>query len=125
MHAAAPTINPLGRACRPALRTAPAAPPWPPSLPLRRKNSEFFEDPDIEPRFRSKLADYRGSGFDRGHMAPASNHKASQQTMNDTFCLSNMSPQVSGCRHPWWVGGWMGAWMAVKGSYTIPGGDKP
>ncbi len=79
---------------------------WRPPLslpPCCRKNSEFFEDPAIEPRFRSKLANYRGSGFDRGHMAPASNHKASQQAMDETFCLSNMSPQVpsSACLLAW------------------------
>ncbi|GAB4818802.1 hypothetical protein N2152v2_005848 [Parachlorella kessleri] len=69
-----------------------------------RKNSEFFEDDGIEPRFRSKLTDYRGSGFDRGHMAPASNHKASQQAMDETFCLSNMSPQVGkGMNRDYWA----------------------
>ena len=36
----------------------------------------------------------RRSGFDRGHMAPAGNHRSSQQAMDDTFFLSNMSPQV-------------------------------
>jgi endonuclease G len=48
----------------------------------------------LDPRFRSKLTDYRGSGYDRGHMAPAANHKASQATMDETFVLSNTSPQV-------------------------------
>jgi len=59
-----------------------------------RKVSKFKEDQLIERRFRSKLSDYARSGYDRGHMAPAMNHKASQQRMDDTFCLSNMSPQV-------------------------------
>jgi hypothetical protein len=48
----------------------------------------------IERRFRSKLDDYRGSGYDRGHMAPASNHKTTQDTMDETFTLSNTSPQA-------------------------------
>ena len=29
---------------------------------------EFVEDVSIEERFRSRLSDYRGSGYDRGHM---------------------------------------------------------
>lgn len=48
----------------------------------------------IPERFRSKLRDYYKSGYDRGHMAPALNHKSSQQDMDDTFYLTNMSPQV-------------------------------
>lgn len=48
----------------------------------------------IPTRFRSKLSDFHGSGYDRGHMAPAMNHKSSQKDMNDTFFLTNMSPQV-------------------------------
>lgn len=43
---------------------------------------------------RSTNADYRGSGFDRGHLAAAANHKWSQKAMEDTFYLSNVAPQV-------------------------------
>ena len=34
-----------------------------------RKTSQFREDLGIDARFRSKLQDYRGSGYDRGHLA--------------------------------------------------------
>lgn len=44
---------------------------------------------------RATNADYRGSGFDRGHLAAAANHKWSQKAMEDTFYLSNVAPQVS------------------------------
>lgn len=43
---------------------------------------------------RSTNADFRGSGFDRGHLAAAANHKWSQKAMDDTFYLSNVAPQV-------------------------------
>ena len=32
--------------------------------------------------------------YDRGHLAPAADHKGSQKAMEETFTLSNISPQV-------------------------------
>ena len=43
---------------------------------------------------RATNQDFRGSGFDRGHLAAAANHKWSQKAMEDTFYLSNVAPQV-------------------------------
>ena len=33
-----------------------------------RADAKFFEDAGLEPRFRSRLEDYRNSGYDRGHL---------------------------------------------------------
>ena len=38
--------------------------------------------------------DYKGSGFDRGHLAPAGDMTWSIQAMNESFYYSNMCPQV-------------------------------
>ena len=38
--------------------------------------------------------DYRSSGYDRGHLCPAADQKWSAQAMDDSFYMSNMSPQV-------------------------------
>lgn len=37
--------------------------------------------------------DYRDSGYDRGHMAPAGDMKWDEQAMNETFYLTNVCPQ--------------------------------
>ncbi|KAM4877344.1 endonuclease G, mitochondrial [Thomomys bottae] len=59
-----------------------------------RHQCDFREDDSVHAYHRATNADYRGSGFDRGHLAAAANHRWSQKAMNDTFYLSNVAPQV-------------------------------
>ncbi|XP_072208769.1 endonuclease G, mitochondrial [Excalfactoria chinensis] len=59
-----------------------------------RSGCDFQEDDSVHEYHRATNADYRGSGFDRGHLAAAANHKWSQKAMRDTFYLSNVAPQV-------------------------------
>ncbi|BFG03172.1 endonuclease G mitochondrial [Drosophila madeirensis] len=59
-----------------------------------RSKCDFKPDESIHPFFRSQNTDYRKSGFDRGHMAAAGNHRLHQKHCEETFYLSNMAPQV-------------------------------
>lgn len=69
-----------------------------------RKNSFFKEDESIPQTFRARLKDYFRSGYDRGHQAPAADAKLSQQAMDETFLLTNMSPQVGdGFNRDYWA----------------------
>ncbi|GLU43676.1 DNA/RNA non-specific endonuclease [Allomuricauda sp. NBRC 101325] len=57
-----------------------------------RKRPYFIEDPKVT----SKSADwrnYRGSGYDRGHLVPAGDRRFSEFAFNETFYTSNISPQ--------------------------------
>ncbi|XP_066466615.1 endonuclease G, mitochondrial isoform X2 [Tiliqua scincoides] len=63
------------------------------SGPSERGACEFREDDSVHEYHRASNADYRGSGFDRGHLAAAANHRWSQKAMGDTFYLSNIAPQ--------------------------------
>jgi endonuclease G, mitochondrial len=69
---------------------------------VSRENFQFKEDPRIPKIFRSTLIDYQGSGYDRGHLAPAADHKCSSESMSDTFYLSNMCPQVPQFNRGYW-----------------------
>lgn len=56
-----------------------------------KRTNRFRPDPQIA---ASALpADYTKSGYDRGHLAPAADMAFSLQTMQDSFVMSNMSPQ--------------------------------
>lgn len=54
----------------------------------------FRADDDLPQGKRSELKDYKNSGFDRGHMAPAGSMKWDQRAMRESFLLSNMAPQI-------------------------------
>ncbi len=58
------------------------------------RKDRFIPDPDLPKGKRAELDDYRGSGYDRGHMAPAADMRWSAQAMEESFYLSNMAPQV-------------------------------
>lgn len=58
-----------------------------------RNKSNFKEDTTIHEYFRAKNTDFKGSKYDRGHMAAAGNHKLDQEDLDQTFFLSNISPQ--------------------------------
>ncbi|XP_077159749.1 nuclease EXOG, mitochondrial [Paroedura picta] len=58
-----------------------------------RKHCKFRPDPSIPPLFSAMNEDYIGSGWSRGHMAPAGDNKFSPKAMAETFYLSNIVPQ--------------------------------
>jgi len=58
----------------------------------RSREDSFEPDPLIKGR-QAYDRDYVGSGYDRGHMAPAADMRWSSQTMKECFYLSNVCPQ--------------------------------
>lgn len=56
------------------------------------RTDEFYVDPRIPPGERAELNDYKGTRFDRGHLANAAD-QPDQQSMIQSFALSNMIPQ--------------------------------
>lgn len=57
-----------------------------------RKN-RFKPDPLVT-TLSASLQDYKGSGYDRGHLAPSKALSYSQEANDASFFMSNMSPQL-------------------------------
>ena len=62
---------------------------------FQRKGIKFHEDEDV-PEPRAKDEDYRGSGYDRGHMCPSGDNKWSQEAQEQSFLFTNICPQNHG-----------------------------
>lgn len=56
------------------------------------RNGEFEQDPQARGP-QANRDDYRNSGWDRGHMAPAGDMKWSTDAMEDTYYFTNICPQ--------------------------------
>lgn len=56
------------------------------------RTDSFKPDPLVSTK-SAQLSDYKGSGYDRGHLAPAADMKYNSLAMLESFYMSNMSPQ--------------------------------
>lgn len=64
------------------------------------RSNAFASDPCVDGC--ASLSDYRGSGYDRGHMAPAGDMKWDPETMRESFLLTNICPQAKSLNSGSW-----------------------
>jgi endonuclease G len=60
---------------------------------IEPRGNHFIPDPEVPFGKSATTGDYKNSGWDRGHMAPAGDMKWSKQAMKESFYLSNICPQ--------------------------------
>ncbi|ELR64618.1 DNA/RNA endonuclease G [Photobacterium marinum] len=66
------------------------------------RSNSFRSDKDVPSSFRVTSSDYSKTGYDRGHLAPSGTMDFTQQSMQQSFLMTNMAPQLPGFNR----GGW-------------------
>jgi len=67
-----------------------------------KRSSYFKEDKSIPKQFRSHNSDYYKSGLDKGHNAPNSAFDYNKTIQQETFLLSNVTPQYPSLNRYYW-----------------------
>ena len=89
-----------------------------------KRSNRFKVDKEIPEAYRSTLSDYKGSGYDRGHMAPAATVDFSETSMQESFLLTNMTPQLPGFNRQGWryLEAYIRDWAVGRGNlYVVTG----
>lgn len=70
-----------------------------------KKSTSRTNDYRVDPMINNPVneRDYRGTGFDRGHLVPAGDRTFKQQAMSETFYMSNMAPQAPAFNRGIWL----------------------
>lgn len=74
-----------------------------------KRYNKFWHDPDI--KGCPDVADYKHSGYDRGHLYPAADAKWSEKSMTDCFTFANIVPQAHSINS--------GAWKTLEDKERI------
>lgn len=72
----------------------------------RKRVTKNFKQDARCPKPRVKDADYRNSGYMRGHMCPAADRTETRAKMKETFLMSNVAPMTSTLN--------CGAWATIE-----------
>ena len=67
-----------------------------------KRTNRFYPDRTI-PEQTAHPDDYKRSGYDRGHLAPAADMRFSEDAMRDSFCMTNIAPQAPELNRRLWA----------------------
>ena len=68
----------------------------------KAKRPKYFSTDPLLIYTSAQNSDYSKSGYDKGHLCPAADMKFSQSAMDETFYLSNVSPQRADLNRKEW-----------------------
>ncbi len=68
-----------------------------------KERPRFYEEETLSPNQRAKYSDYTNSGYDRGHLAPDASFDWSQESLEATYSLANIIPQIKEVNRDMWV----------------------
>lgn len=90
---------------------------------VQKRKDQFRSDPSVTTG-SATLLDYKGSGYDRGHLAPAADMKLNQISMSESFYMSNMSPQEPSFNRGIWkkLEGKVRDWALEEDTNVVTGG---
>ncbi len=63
------------------------------AMPNVNRTGDFRPDPKVR-KASASPKDYTGTGYDRGHLAPAGDMAFSTEAMSESFYMTNISPQI-------------------------------
>ncbi len=73
------------------------------SATTAKHKKKFKEDDRVAKAFRCTSKDYSHSGYDKGHLAAAGNHKGNNSNCHNTYYLTNISPKNPSFNQRSWV----------------------
>ena len=81
------------------------------TLGCSSRTEAFVADEALQEGLRSEPSDYVRSGYDKGHLAPNGDFAWDPQVANESFLMSNISPQVPNLNR--------GAWSSLEASIRL------
>jgi len=91
-------------------------------LGLASRTDNFRSDEMISTN-SATLSDYKGAGYDRGHLAPAGDMSFSTNAMSESFYMSNISPQHPSFNRGVWknIENLVRSWGSNNSIYVVTG----
>ena len=90
------------------------------TLGKAERSNDFLSDPLVESG-SAVAQDYSRSGYDRGHLCPAGDFKHDKELQDETFYMSNMSPQLPDFNRGIWsdLENKVRSWVKKRGELII------